>query len=240
MRVAETWNFRYVGELRATHRFKRLAKQLRDTNAAPEVIRLAENAIEDEQRHAVLCREVATEYGFPYDTSEIDVEAVPLAPPNFNLKDSVLFEVVAFCCITETVNTAMLVDTLTFTTESRIKDAVRTILRDEVNHSKLGWAHLSHETSLGHGAFLRSVLIDMFSQLGIDEILQRDGSRDNARLAAHGELSDARRIELFSDVIYQVVLPGLEQSGIETEAIKHWLAAKGVSHSSADGTNATE
>ena len=237
MRVAETWNFRYTAELMASERFKRLAVDLRDTGAAREVIRLAENAVEDEKRHAILCREIAEEYGFPFDDGPIEVEAVPLAPANLGKKDALLFEVVAFCCITETVNTAMLVDTLSFATEERIRGAVRTILRDEVNHSKLGWAHLTHETALGHGTFFPSVLIPMFSQLGIDEILVRDGARDSPQLAKHGELNDSRRIELFSSVLAEVVLPGLEAAGIRTIELRKWLGEQGVKLE-CDGTHA--
>ena len=238
MRVAETWNFRYEAELRASKRFKRLAMELRDTGAAQEVIRLAENAVEDEKRHAILCREIAEEYGFPFDNRHTEVDAVPLAPSNLGKKDALLFEIVAFCCITETVNTAMLVDTLTFATVERIRDAVRTILRDEVNHSKLGWAHLSHETALGHGTFFPSVLVSMFSQLGIDEILMRDGTRDSPRLADHGELNDSRRIALFSSVLAEVVLPGLEASGIRTVELSKWLEEQGVRLQD-DGSNAS-
>ena len=223
MRVAETWNFRYEAELRATERFIRLAETLRDSQAAPEVIRLAHNAVEDERRHAILCKEVASEYGYPFGNNQINVAAVPLAPEGLEATDALLFEIVAFCCVTETVNTAMLVDTLTFTKVERIRDAVRTILRDEVNHSRLGWAHLAHETSLGRGGFLPSVLIYMFSQIGIDEILQMDGSRESQALADHGELNDERRINLFVSTLYDVILPGLENAGVATVELRTWL-----------------
>jgi len=231
MRVAETWNFRYEAELRATHRFTRLAQELRETQASPEVIRLAEEAIEDETRHAKLCKEVAEEYGFPYNAGPADVTAVPLAPPGFKKSDALLFEVVAFCCITETVNTAMLVETLNLTKVERIREAVRTILRDEVNHSKLGWAHLAHQTSLGHGGFFPSVLVYMFSQIGIDEIVQKDGSRESEALAEHGELNDERRVRLFASTLYDVVLPGLENSGIATQDLRAWLEQQDVAPS---------
>ena len=228
MRVAETWNFRYIAELRAAKRFTRLAVELRETGAAPEVLRLAEAAIDDEKRHAALCRTVATEYGYPFDETEVTIEAVPLAPPELDRNDALLFEIVAFCCITETVNTAMLVDTLSFAKDTRIREAVRTILRDEVNHSKLGWAHLAHETARGRGSFLSSWLIPMFGQLGIQEILHRDGSRDSASLAYHGELNDSRRVALFGEAIYDIVLPGLENSGVQTRNLRNWLHEQGV------------
>jgi hypothetical protein len=228
MRIAETWNFRYDAERTATLRFERLARELRENDAAPQVIELAHQAIEDEKRHAILCKEIALEFGFPYRADDIEVEALPLAPPSFEPRDAVLYEVVAFCCITETVNTTMLVDTLNFAKDERIREAVRTILRDEVNHSRLGWAHLTHETSLGRGTFFSGDLIGMFSQLGIDEILERTGTRETNALAHYGEINDERRISLFSTALYDIVLPGLESVGLDTEALRAWLKHQSI------------
>ena len=228
MRIAETWNFRYDAERTAILRFERLTRALRKTEAAPQVIELAHQAVEDEKRHAILCKEIALEFGFPYGKTDTEVEALPLAPPNFTRRDAVLYEVVAFCCITETINTTMLVDTLEFAKDARIRDAVRTILRDEINHSRLGWAHLTHETALGRGGFFPDTLLGMFSQIGIEEILERTGTRETNALAYYGELNDERRISLFRGAVYELVLPGLESAGVDTQDLRTWLEHRGV------------
>ena len=226
--IADTWHFRYVGELSAVKRFQWLAQELARYGAPTSVIELAERAVEDETRHAALCLELALDYGFADPASADRVVAPRLAPEHLSGRQALTFEVVAFCCVTESINAAMLVETLTFAADERIRSAVRAILRDEVNHSKLGWAYVAHESERGRLDFLVDELETMVEQLDVAAIMAPTGLREGACFEFYGELSDTRRFALFRHTIFDVALKGLEHFGVDTRRARSCLARYGV------------
>ncbi len=118
----------------------------------------------------------------------------------------------------------MLSDTLHFATEPVIRDAVRAILKDEVSHSRMGWAHLEAERQHGRGDFLSHAFVSMFEQAGVDEIFDpEDRLRDSPALAAHGELSLDRRTGIFRGAVGELILPGWEAAGLDISAARTWL-----------------
>jgi len=227
--IAETWSFRGHAERSATLRFQRLARELRECGASPIVIELAEAAIEDERRHALLCDSVAGAYSEAGREPSCDVRTPsPLGPSGLEHADRLLFEVVAFCCFTETLNTAMLIETLKHTEEREIRQTLQEILRDEVQHSRLGWAHLADARARGRGAFLGQSLPFMFETSDVEAIFVEDSRRDDPRLAFYGELSRAQRVGIFCAAVRDVVFPGLEAQGVATEVGRAWLQERGI------------
>lgn len=227
--IAETWSFRGHAERSATLRFERLARELRACEASAVAIELAELAIEDERRHALLCDSVAAAYSADEWTNDCAVQAPsPLGPPGLAHEDRLLFEVVAFCCFTETLNTAMLIETLKHAEEPEIRRALQEILRDEVQHSRLGWAHLADARAHGRGDFLGQSLPYMFETADVEAIFTNDSRRDDPRLAFYGELSRDQRIGIFCAAVRDVVFPGLEAQGVSTEEGRAWLHTRGI------------
>ena len=117
--VAGTWAFRAESERRAERRFRRLAAELQETGANPVVVDMAVEAIEDEARHAIQCDEVAAYFGWPASTAVVP-EPAPLGPGSLSPVQRLLFEVMAFCAFTETLNAAMLVHSTS--NEARTRD----------------------------------------------------------------------------------------------------------------------
>lgn len=217
-----------MAELQATVRFRRLAVELRAVQAAPEVVSLAEEAVEDEQRHALICQRLAKSYGAMDELPFGEIEAPPLGQPDMKQRDRLLYEIVAFCCVTETINSAMLVEILRCATDVKIRAAVRDILRDEVNHSRLGWAHLSWEHRQGRSAWLASSLVHIFERIGLHEIMQVTGTRESQRLSELGELNDQQRVDILQSTLRDVILPGFATFGVATQDLRTWLASQGV------------
>jgi len=227
--IAQTWSFRAHAERSATLRFQRLARELRETGASRIVIDLAETAIEDERRHAALCDRVAQAYGGDGAEHDCAIRApAPLGPSGLVQEDRLLFEVVAFCCFTETLNTAMLVETLKGVREPGIRSAVQEVLRDEVQHSRLGWAHLASMRAKGRGDFLTQTLPYMFETADVPKIFVEDLRREDPRLGLYGELCQAQREGIFLAAVRDVVFPGLEAHGIDTHEGRAWLLRHGV------------
>lgn len=223
--LSGVWAYRANAEREAEARFRRLARELAEVGAPPEAISLAERAVRDEQRHAALCVALATHYGGGSPALG-PVEDVPLGPRQASLAERVLYEAVAFCCITETLNSALMQVAHEHARVPEARAALRSILRDEVQHSRIGWAHLGTERQRGTGLGPRELSLAIPRMLAgaVREELFSPGPdpRDAEALARHGELSEALRLEIFESCLRDVIGPGLEAAGIDTGPMRGW------------------
>lgn len=219
--VAEAWAFRTRVEREAAERFTRLATAISLFDAASPVPELMRQAAEDEQRHAALCVELATIYG----TSEIGfTKEVPIAPRSLEGRASVLYEVVAACCITETESVATLTTLLAEEVEPAVEKALRAIARDEVSHGRMGWAHLAREAARYDVSFLSSWIPAMLSGSVEDTLfLEPPEDRD---LLRYGVLPPSTKKAIFARTLEEVVVPGLETFGIAGGPARAWLSAR--------------
>ena len=111
--------------------------------AVPEVITLAANAVGEEVRHAHLCHLVAKRYldrevAAPH-ARRIDAAEFGDAPPAINR----LLVVVLHSCVNETLATVCLRSGLKQAQSSTAREATRQLLEDDLNHARIGWAHLA-------------------------------------------------------------------------------------------------
>jgi len=208
----------------ASKRFRELTDNLIKTDALPDVVQLAREAVEEEARHEQMCREVATRFGWDFQQHQHDMFPLPLAPKGLSLREQVLYDVVAFCCISESINAALLVETIQFAKAPQILDVCRSIVKDEIKHSRLGWAHLSAECSQGRGTFLSDYFVTMLETAGAEEVFDsRFMNREGEGLAAYGELSYARRTGILIAVLKDVILPGFAGLGLDTSSVVETL-----------------
>jgi hypothetical protein len=228
--VASTWAYRAHAEEESRLRFQRLAGQLEEIHAEQVVTEMARRAAADEQRHALLCARVAAAYGGDPQVRP-PPEAREVAPASHPLADRILYEIVAFCCIAETMNAALLTTTLERARAPEIRDAVHELLRDEVMHSRLGWAHLAAERAQGRGDFLGKFLPNMLEGTVSSELFQPcpEPAAAAARLEAHGNLTRSARRTIFETTLAQVVFPGFEAHSLDTRAARAWLQAREIS-----------
>lgn len=222
--VAGVWAFRARSEREAAARFARLGRQLEAEDAAPVVVAMARRAAEDELRHVEICAGLAARYGHAGGAGEA-TPAGEIGPRGSGSRERLLYEVVAFCAVTESVNAALMTVSHERAVEPAVRAAVREILRDEVTHARLGWAHLSAERARGGGARLGEGLPAMLAGTVREELFApADGEAVDPRLAGHGELPRALRVEVFVRTLEGVVFPGLEAHGVDASAGRAWLA----------------
>ncbi|WP_223758902.1 ferritin-like domain-containing protein [Myxococcus sp. RHSTA-1-4] len=226
--VAEAWTFRRQVELDAELRFTRLAEQLAQLRAPEPIVALARRAAEDERRHAGMCELLARAYG------QVELPPAPLAveevaPAGMALRERVLYELVAACCITETESTAVLTTLLVPDATPRVRAVLRDILRDEVAHSRLGWAWLSREHAEGAAGFLARHVSAMLEG-SVSPRLFAPGTpeEESAALLKHGVLPHTRKRETFVRALRDVVFPGLERFGVDTAPGREWLERRGA------------
>lgn len=221
-RIAMTWRFRQRGELIAAERFARLALELAQLGARADVVSMTHEAAEDERRHADLCGSLVDRY-LRRPLKPMPLPMGPLGADELSQRDRVLYEMVAFCCVTETLNSALLVETLRVCKEPMIHDTVRAILKDEVRHAKVGWTHLASERGEGHGAFLAAMMPAILVEAGAEEI----GVGETVvppELAAYGELNAETRRQIFTQALTEVIIPGLVALGLDPEPTQEFLA----------------
>src|SRR5690606_23738203 len=135
----------------------------------------------------------------------------------------VTYELVAFCCLTESINAALLTRSFAETSEPDSKAAVREILADEVQHARLGWAYLAHESDRAWLAehFARMLAATVPEELR-DPRIQPDPS---PALRAHGVFARAELREILIECVDGVITPGLALLGVDAEPIRAWMTA---------------
>ncbi|HVU03687.1 MAG TPA: hypothetical protein VHE30_18135 [Polyangiaceae bacterium] len=222
-RLRTTWAFRTRAEIEATARFARLAEELPEVSAAPIVVQGAADAARDEARHRDLCAVLAAKFGDPSAVNHVPPK-VRIGRSEMDPRDRLLWEMVAVCCISETMNTALLTRCLEVTKDPEIRRTVHELLKDEVKHSRLGWAHLASERAAGRGGFLRDVLPLMLEASVEPGFLQGAAQPpwDDA-LYDYGELPWSELVGIYRDTLELVIFKGLDALGVDTTEGRAWL-----------------
>jgi hypothetical protein len=223
--VAEAWTFRFNVEREAAIRFERLAKRLERIGALPSVIEMAVRASHDEVRHARHCADLARRYGATLIAGEISVPEI--SPPGLGDRESILYEVVAACCITETESTSVLTTLFNSASDQRVHLILRQLLRDEVGHSRLGWAHLAHESTRGDVQYLSRLIPDMLEVSAGERLFDAAAAElESPELLHHGVLPHSMKRSVFTLTLLEVVFPGLESLGVPSGPAREWLVRK--------------
>lgn len=229
--AASAWRFRWSVECDASVRFERLAARLDALDAPTHLAGLARRSAADERRHATHCARLAAELGGP-----VPERAPPpppdVAPVGLAEEDAVTYELVAACCVAESVSVAVLTALLPAARDPALHAVLRELAEDEVGHARLGWAHLAIAAARGRTAFLGPLLPAMLAG-SVDEDLFRsvEPEREDEALLALGVLPHAVKRELFVRALEEVVFPGLDGAGVDTEPGRAWLAARRIATS---------
>ncbi|MBL8623579.1 MAG: ferritin-like domain-containing protein [Myxococcales bacterium] len=216
--LGRRWAYRASVEWGATHRFARLADRMAAAGCAPALVATAREATRQEHAHVELCAGLAARFGAAWRADEDPAPEV--APPGWSPHARVLYEVVAFCCVTETSNTALVADGLPAIDDRAIERAARRILADEVQHSRLGWQFLAtHPLDAAQAALIAAHLPAMLrGAVRVDLFRPHAIVGDEAAMARHGSSPIAQRRAAFLAAMREVLLPGLAAAGVDGAA----------------------
>lgn len=194
--------------------------------APQELVDLASQAALDEADHASRCRDivVSLQSKVSLDSRAIvgnervdcpqesgtSPQHVPLGGPELSEEERALYTSVAACCITETLATALLVEIRKHVREEPIAATVKKILKDEVNHARLGWAHLAWAAPRTDVQWLASRLSAMF-RAALPECDELTGTSD---LIGYGILPPKLGREVVSTTFEGVIRPGFARYGL--------------------------
>lgn len=224
-RLRHTWAFRTRAEIEATARFARMADDLAQIGAQPVTIQAAREAAEDEARHRDLCAVLAMRFG-EADPRSYVAPRTRIGASDIDPRDRVLWEMTSVC-IAETMNTALLSRSQEICKDDQIKNTVHELLKDEVQHSRLGWGHLAAERAAGRGAFLRDVLPRMLDASIEPGFLEGkiQYQWDDAMLD-YGELPFSELRQIYFDTMNEVIFRGFDAMSLDTSLGRAWLAER--------------
>jgi hypothetical protein len=154
------------------------------------------------------------------------VTVSPVASEHWPRAERLLYELVAMSCVTETLSTALLGVLVERARDSLTRRTMHSILRDEVGHSRLGWAYLAERCQQGArdcvGEHLPAMLADT-----VGPELFRAATRDDPlaeELTGLGSLDVDSSRHVVRETLEQVIFPGLERFGIDVGPGRRWLA----------------
>lgn len=206
--VAAMWRYREQVEREAAALFDTLAADLAAA-ALPALASRARAAADDERRHAVRCRAIidATEPLPPSPPRHLQVG--PAAEPDPARR--ALYASVAMGCVTESLSCALLLAMREPATFAPACAAIDAIIKDEIEHSRLGWAHLATAAAAGDVAWLAPHVAAMRDAALTHDVADLPTAPD---LAAYGILPRARVAEVVDACWRDVVVPGLARYGL--------------------------
>lgn len=214
--LGQRWAYRAGLEHAAARRFDWLAACLREAGFADSLVAIARESAAQERVHVRLCSDIAVRFDATVELEEGG--AIETAPPSLSLHQRTLYEVVAVCCIAETANAAVVAVGADDIVDPEIRRAVRTILADEVQHSRLGW-HLLASCDLSRAdlGMLGGFVPHMLRGTVRDDLFAAQSVRgDEAVMATFGTLPLEGRRATFLAAMREVALPGLAYHGVDT------------------------
>ncbi|KIG15514.1 hypothetical protein DB30_05537 [Enhygromyxa salina] len=220
--AARMWSQRAHAELEAAARFARFAQLLAEFGALAQVIELATTAADDERRHQVRCDELVAYFGGPPSGAN-ELPAKPLRTDLAAPRQQLLYEIVSMSCVTESLSTALLLQIQDRAEDPQVRAVVHEIVRDEVQHARLGWIHLAHEAKQSSVAWLGPRLPAILRGTLDTNELFADGPGAGDQLDGLGGLPRAIRRQVFVECMTEVVFPGLRHSGVDTRAAQAWM-----------------
>lgn len=224
-RLAETWLLRAAMERRVADSFEVIRDALVRRRSPAAFVELAVRAIDDEYRHAELSRLVASRFA----GEELAAPALlPLEVPKHagaspELRDTLF--IVGQCVLNETTASAFLEVCVARAEAPLAKAALRELLSDEIDHGRIGWAHLASLDEGVRAEVARWMLPMAYLNLRLWKHESPYDPSHTEVLTKHG-VPPARELhEALVGALRDLIVPGLDALAMDTTSLKAWLDA---------------
>ncbi len=221
-RLAANWLGQAATEARVAHSFSVIHESLSRLGAGRELVALAARAVDDEHRHAALAEEMAGIYAGrvvgPHDRLPARRPA-HLAASSPALRD--VLWVVGQCALNETFASAYLSAARRGAKSTLSRWALRELLEDEIDHSRIGWAFLRHLPSE-----MKRELSEWLLPLTVCNLREWRALvlPEDDILAPHGvPPMEVARVAI-DEALVDLLLPGFVHVGLDTRALERWIA----------------
>lgn len=227
--LSAIWLARAASERRVADAFEVVRDALEDLGSEPQLRALAARAVDDEHRHAELARLVASRFA----GRELEPPArLTLVVPEHRGAPARLrcsLHVLGHCAMNETFASAFLEAALGACRAPYARASLRELLSDEVDHARIGWAHLA-----ALGAYERAELapwIDSLVRANLE--MWRESEREypsDPALHRHGSPPAEVVESALLGAVRDLIIPGLAHFGIPTHSLRTWLAGGAPTH----------
>jgi hypothetical protein len=217
------WLGRAASERRVADAFAVIRNAFEDLHSDAALISLSTRAIDDEYRHAELSRQVASRYARRELAAPERLQLVVPEHPGASPRLLHTLHILGHCAMNETFASAFLEASLLHAKGALACAALRALFSDEIDHARLGWAHLA---SLSVDE--RRELVPWLPTLVRANLkMWRDTARPyptDPVLHAHGAPPAGTVEQALLDAIRLLIIPGLAHFDLPTQPIHDWLA----------------
>jgi hypothetical protein len=220
--LAAVWLARAASEQRVAGAFEVVRDALEDLRSEPQLLALAARAVDDEHRHAELARQVASR--FAGRELEPPARLTLVVPEHRGAPDRLRcsLHVLGHSAMNETFASAFLEAALGSCRAPYARASLRELLSDEVDHARIGWAHLA-----ALGSEKRAELAPWIDSLVRANLkMWRESGREypsDPALHRHGAPSAEVVESALLGAVRDLIIPGLDHFGIPTRSLKTWL-----------------
>ncbi len=220
--LADIWQKRAGFELQVAAGFAGISMSMFELGADPYVVKIVGRAVRDEIRHAEISTELAARYR---GDAVIWPTRVPVHTPRFEPAQGGLrlaLYMIAMSCINETVACSVLEAAINQSESPLVKAALQTILADEIDHARAGWAHLASpwvtpEIKTQLPEWLRRML-----SAKLRELVEDESPLPGEAFPSHGLLARERTRRIVRATLDDVIFPGFDAAGIDASLARAW------------------
>jgi hypothetical protein len=221
--VATIWRYREGIEYEAAALFDMLANQLAHQTEPETLVAMARQAADDERDHARRCRLIVNHYA-PL-SPVVPAQCFEIAPTDLPLREKLAYAMAAVSCVTETLSAALLLEMQDRAGPKLIRDTVHAIAKDEIRHSRLGWAYLRNYHVSRSLAWLSPYVPAMLSAAMTTD-LEPMTSLSRADLSRFGILGRQEIMAICNDAAQHAIFPGFDRLGIDTTQARKVFAPR--------------
>ena len=149
-------------------------------------------------------------------------------PANASSSRRTLLHVVEMCCWSETFTGAYLTEMLSRTSHPVVRSVIESLLEDEIDHGRVGWAYLAARVRQGRVDGLSEALPEMAERTMRSAMrnVESPAPSDDPALEQFGFLGPRARKRVFQETLRDVILPGFEVAGVCTRPLRDAATAK--------------
>lgn len=225
--VGASWKERARQEHLAVGAFALLTQELAADGCDPVVLALVTKAAWDEVRHAEICRNMAVALLGARDVPA-RYKGLPKVPKHDSLdaRTRTLLHVTEMCCLSETITGVDFTEMRARATNPIVRGVIASLLEDELDHGRLGWAYLGTRHREGSLDGLSNALPAIFDRTAVRAISAPPDSQDDVAMEAFGFLGHDAATAAVKRAIDEVILPGFETLDIDTRDVRAHLDAQ--------------
>ena len=221
--VGATWLERMKQEHLAVGAFSLLVHELCEDGADPAVLDLVSRAANDEVRHAETCRRMAVLLLGPRAVPS-RFRGVPRVPahPDQTSGTRALLHAVEMCCLSETTTGVYFAEMVQRATHPVARAVLESLLEDEIDHGRAGWAYLASRAAEGRIAGLAEALPELVLRVFTPTLGRAAGDPepDDPAKEAFGYLGRDTGGRVLRRALFDVILPGFEHLKVDTSRVR--------------------